>query len=198
LKQLFSVALVAEESKRTPIYTRRGDGGTTGMLFGGRLPKDHPQVELNGAVDETQAHLGVVRALAGDELAEICLHLERDLWVLMAEVATLPEHRAKLNPGSTLVTQTMVESLERLIDRISERFEPLRDFVLPGQSHIAAELDVARTVCRRAERLAVRFVAQAPSSRVGAYLNRLSDALWTLARWQEGEHLRAKDLPPEA
>lgn len=183
--------------RRTPIYTRRGDGGTTGMLYGGRLPKDHPQVELNGAVDETQAQLGVVRASAAVDLATICLDLERDLWVLMAEVATLPEHRSKLVPGETLVTKSMVERLERLIDDVSERFEPIRDFVVPGGTPTAAALDVARTVCRRAERLAVRFVASAPSSHVGAYLNRLSDALWTLARWQEGMHLRAKDVAVE-
>jgi cob(I)alamin adenosyltransferase len=188
---------VSEDPKRpAPIYTRRGDGGTTGMLFGGRLPKDHPQVELNGAVDETQAHLGVVRAQATGELAEMCLALEHDLWVLMAEVATLPEHRTKLRPGASLVTHEMIERLERLIDDVSLRFEPLRDFVLPGGTPTAAALDVARTVCRRAERLAVRFVASAPSSLVGVYLNRLSDALWTLARWQEGDHLRAKDVPP--
>lgn len=174
------------------VYTRAGDDGTTGLLFGGRVPKNSPLPVAYGGVDEAQAALGVVRAeLEPDhELAPILVTLMRDLWVLMAELATLPENREKLSPGQSLVTADMVDALERLIDDVSERFEPPREFVVPGQTRVAALLDVARTVVRRAERDAL--VALVEGSHVGPYLNRLSDLLWTLARWVEGESLTAR------
>lgn len=111
----------------------------------------------------------------------------RDLWVLMAELATLPENRSKLTPGASCVTGEMVERLERVIDELDARFDPPTEFVVPGGNKVSAWLDVARTVIRRAER---HSVAAAPSpSYVVPYLNRLSDLLWTMARWQEGESL---------
>lgn len=174
------------------IYTRTGDQGTTGMLYGGRLPKDALAVELNGDVDELQAHLGLVRATAAGELAELLLHVELDLWVLMAEVATLPENRGKLVPGKTLVEESMVSWAEATIDAISARFDPPREFVVPGQHPVAAALDVARTVARRAERHSAAWVREIPDSKVQVYLNRTSDLLWTLARWQEGQSLTAR------
>lgn len=170
------------------IYTRKGDDGTTGLLYGGRVPKTAPAIEANGAVDEAQAAIGVARAEAprGSELDELLTWLARDLWVLMAELATAPENRGKLSPGASLVTHTMVSRLEAAIDDLTERFPPITDFVVPGQHRVAAALDVARTVTRRAER--VGQVAQLPSdSSVLPYLNRLSDLLWTMARWQESE-----------
>ena len=127
----------------------------------------------------------MARADATDpELAELLLGLERDLWVLMAELATDPDNRHKLVGDKSLVTDDMVERLEHLIDDISERFEPPTEFVVPGETRGAALLDVARTVARRAERDALSAAAQ--GSAVVPYLNRLSDLLWTLARWQEG------------
>jgi cob(I)alamin adenosyltransferase len=178
------------------IYTRKGDNGTTGLLFGGRVTKDAPAIEANGAVDEAQAVLGVARAEAprGSEVEELLLGVERDLWVLMAEVATAPENRAKLEAGRTAVTDDMVRALEERIDDLSARFEAPAQFVVPGENRLSAALDLARTVVRRAERLVVR-VQPAPGSAVGPYLNRLSDLLWTMARWQEGEHLTARGLP---
>ncbi|MGH9028368.1 MAG: cob(I)yrinic acid a,c-diamide adenosyltransferase [Acidimicrobiales bacterium] len=175
------------------IYTRKGDDGTTGLLYGGRVRKDSPPIEANGAVDEAQSVLGLARAESepGSELADLLLTLERDLWVLMAEVATSPERRERLTAGQTLVTQEMVDRLEAHIDDLGGRFEMPNEFVVPGQNRVSAALDVARTVVRRAERL----VATAPPSAdslVGTYLNRLSDLLWTMARWQEGEHLTAR------
>ena len=136
------------------IYTRKGDDGTTGLLFGGRVPKDAPAIELNGAVDEAQAVLGLARAEAADgsELDEMLLGLERDLYVLMAEVATAPANRHKLTPGATIVTPEMVSALEQQIDALSERFTMPTEFVIPGQNRASAALDVARTVVRRAER----------------------------------------------
>ena len=187
------------------IYTKKGDGGTTGLLYGGRVAKDDPRVELNGAVDEAQAALGVARAASepASELDELCVELERQLYVLMAEVATAPANRRKLVPGQTMVTASMVSALEEWIDRLAERFEMPAEFVIPGANRRAAALDVARTVVRRAERVLVSAgpleAAGGAPSHVGPYLNRLSDLLWTMARWQEGcVHLAARlDGGPE-
>ncbi len=177
------------------IYTRKGDDGTTGLYFGGRVRKDAPAIEVNGDVDEAQALLGMARAEAepGAELDDILLHLERDLYVLMAEVATAPANRHKLVEGTTLVTDAMVLALEARIDALNERFEMPTEFVVPGQNRVSAALDVARTVVRRAERGCSR-ASLAPGSHVGPYLNRLSDLVWTMARWQEGEHVEARSL----
>ena len=181
------------------IYTHKGDDGSTGLLYGGRVAKNSPAIEANGAVDEAQAVLGVARAEApaGSEVDELLLALERDLWVLMAEVATAPENRAKLEPGRSSVTDDMVQALEKRIDDLTARFEAPAQFVVPGQNRLSAALDVARTVVRRAERLVVGS-PPGPGSQVGPYLNRLSDLLWTMARWQEGEHVTARSLsvPP--
>ena len=116
--------------------------------------------------------------------------LERDLWVLMADLATEAENRSKLIAGTSLVSQEMVDALEVLIDEVTTRFAPITEFVVPGQNRVAALLDVSRTVVRRAERSSL--AAAADGSLVIAYLNRLSDLLWTLARWQDGESLRAR------
>lgn len=174
------------------VYTRAGDDGTTGLLYGGRVPKDSELPEAYGSVDEAQAAIGLARTLAGpgSEVDELLIGLCRDLWVLMAELATLPDNRHKLRDGQSRVTADMVTALEALIDQVSERFEPPSEFVVPGQTPLAAQLDVARTIVRRAERRA--FTAVGTGSEVVPYLNRLSDLLWTLARWQEGEHLAAR------
>lgn len=178
------------------IYTRKGDDGTTGLLYGGRVRKDSPAIEANGAVDEAQAALGVARAEAdaGGDLDVLLTRLERELYVLMAEVATAPDNRRKLEAGRSLVTEAMVTALEDDIDRLNDRFSMPTEFVVPGQNRIAAALDVARTVVRRAERLCLAL-PDAPAdqpSQVVAYLNRLSDLLWTMARWQEGESLPSR------
>jgi cob(I)alamin adenosyltransferase len=178
----------------TRLYTGRGDDGTTGLLFGGRVAKDAPQPRACGAVDEAQAAIGVARALAerGGDLDDQLTHVMRDLWVLMGELATLPTNRDKLVSGQTLVSQEMVTEVERLTDEVGERFEPPAQFVVPGQTPLAAQLDMARTVVRRAERDAV--AATVDGSLVLPYLNRLSSLLWAQARWIEGEHLLARDV----
>ena len=180
---------------REKIYTRAGDDGTTGLFYGGRVGKDSALPRAYGAVDEAQAILGLVRAEAGKgtELDDMLVHICRDLWVLMAELATAPDNRSRLEPGASLVTPDMVERLERLIDEASERFDPPTEFVVPGQTVLSAHLDVARTVVRRAERSVL--AAAAPGSSVGPYLNRLSDLLWTLARAEEGESLPTRSVP---
>ncbi len=167
------------------VYTRKGDDGTTGLLYGGRVAKDAAVIAANGAVDEAQAALGAVRAEVdrGSELDHLLVGLERDLYVLMAELATAPANRHRLTPGVTEVTPEMVTELEKRIDDVSGRFPPLKDFVIPGHDRVSALLDVARTAVRRAERKVVPAAAE--GSVVPAYLNRLSDLVWTLARWQE-------------
>ena len=178
------------------VYTRRGDDGTTGLLYGGRVRKDSALPMAYGAVDEAQAAIGLVRAEAsrGDELHEILTHVARDLWVLMAELATNPEQRARLEPGTSQVTAEMVTWLEERIDRVAERFTPPTEFVVPGQTRLAALFDVARTIVRRAERDTLGAVPDA--SHVVAYLNRLSDLLWMLARWTEDETLETRSVQP--
>jgi cob(I)alamin adenosyltransferase len=167
------------------IYTRHGDDGSTGLLHGGRLPKDSPVIEAVGAVDEAQAALGLARAeaVAGSELDGLLVGLERDLYVLMAELATAPANRHRLDAGVSLVTEAMVDGLEGTIDDLTLRFPPITEFVIPGGDRASAALDLARTAVRRAERAALGVPAA--ESFVGAYLNRLSDLVWTMARWQE-------------
>jgi cob(I)alamin adenosyltransferase len=172
------------------IYTRNGDDGTTGLYFGGRVAKSAEPIEVTGAVDEAQASLGWARSLCepGGRLDELLVSVERDLWVLMAEVATLPANRHKLTAGESMVTAEMVARLEDEIDALSGEIEMPREFVVPGESSGSAALDVARTVVRRAERIAVAYPLE--GSQVVAYLNRLSDLVWTMARWSEGPHHR--------
>ncbi|HEV7887478.1 MAG TPA: cob(I)yrinic acid a,c-diamide adenosyltransferase [Acidimicrobiales bacterium] len=174
-------------------YTKKGDDGTTGLYYGGRVRKDGPAVEAYGTVDEAQAFLGVARAAcAGSpEAADMLLAVERDLYVLMAELATLPENQAKLVDGASRATSEMVERIGRWTDELSARFEMPTEFVLPGQDLASSHVEVARTVVRRAERMAVPVAAE--GSHVVPYLNRLSSLLWALARWLEGEALFAKE-----
>jgi cob(I)alamin adenosyltransferase len=175
------------------VYTRRGDDGTTGLLYGGRVPKDSAAPTAYGSVDEAQAFVGLARSGVepGSELDAMLIGIERDLWVLMADIALNPERRDRGKPGQTLVTAEMVTALEHVIDDVSALFEPPKDFAVPGENPVSAALDVARTVVRRAEREVLSAAAE--GSHVVAYLNRCSDLLWTLARWQEGRTLLAKD-----
>jgi cob(I)alamin adenosyltransferase len=177
---------------RERIYTKKGDDGTTGLFYGGRVRKDSELPRAYGTVDEAQAVLGLARAEAGkgSDVDALLVPIMRDLWVLMAELATLPENREKLTAGQTAVSAEMVTRLESLIDDLDTRFEPPTEFVVPGEDRVAALLDLARTVVRRAERHALS--AAAPPSLVVPYLNRLSDLLWTMARWQEGESLAVR------
>lgn len=180
------------------IYTRKGDDGTTGLFHGGRVRKDDPAPAAYGEVDEAQATLGVARAEAGagTELDALLIGIEHDLYVLMAELATAAENCSKLVAGESLVTAEMVRSLEVRIDDLSSRFDTPTEFVVPGENRLAALLDVARTVVRRAERGALDVAA--PGSHVVPYLNRLSDLLWTMARWQAGSSLVTKHTQPMA
>jgi cob(I)alamin adenosyltransferase len=171
------------------IYTGTGDDGTTGLLYGSRISKAHPAAEAYGTVDETVAALGLARALTEDPvLKRSLLDLQRDLFVVGADLATNPAQRSKLKAGVSLVTPQMVERLEAAIDRTVED-HPLPDrFVVPGASPISAALDLARATCRRAERRAIELRDSGGEVNPDAirYLNRLSDYLFVLARWQAG------------
>jgi cob(I)alamin adenosyltransferase len=175
------------------IYTKTGDDGTTGLLYGGRVPKDDPATEAYGTSDEAVAALGVARAATEDAAAEEILALQRELFVVGADLATNPDQRARLEPGVSLVTEAMTERLERRIDElVAERALP-NAFVVPGANAESAALDLARSVVRRAERGVVSMERQGRevNPEVRRYLNRLSDLLFVLARRAAGE-----DEPP--
>ena len=178
---------------RERIYTKAGDDGSTGLFYGGRVAKNSELPTAYGTVDEAQAVLGLARAQAGSgsPIDGMLVPIMRDLYVLMAELATLPENRHKLEPGASAVTEEMVLRLEAIIDDLDEQFEHPTEFVVPGGNQVAAWLDLGRTVVRRAERESLS--AAAPPSFAVPYLNRLSDLLWTMARWHEGTSLIARE-----
>jgi len=199
---------MAEASSPAPrrtrvVYTRTGDDGTTGLLYGGRVRKDATGPDAYGAVDEAVSALGLARADAehSSELDALLVRLQRELFVVGAELATAPENRHKLEPGSTLVTAAMVDALEPIIDDLTARYEPPQEFVLPGEDRIAAALDLARAIVRRAERRSVAAAHEGwldDSSEVVRYLNRLADLVYTLARWQEGTFRTVRIRPDRA
>jgi cob(I)alamin adenosyltransferase len=174
------------------VYTRTGDDGTTGLLYGGRVAKDDAGPAAYGSVDEAVAALGVARAecTEGTDLFDLLVRLQRELFVVGAELATEQANRRKLTAGVSLVTAEMVTALEPVIDDVTAHFEPPREFVVPGENRISSALDLARAVVRRAERESVGATRSGwldAESHVVPYLNRLADLVWTLARWQEGE-----------
>ena len=171
------------------IYTRKGDDGTTGLFYGGRVPKDSTGPVAYGDIDETGACLGMARAETepGSDLNDELLRLQRSLFIVAAELATAPDNHHKLVDGETRVTADMVADLERAIDEIeAERGMP-EVFLVPGSNRLGAALDVARATARRAERNAVTHMRAGgyQGSYVLAYLNRLTDYLFMLARAAE-------------
>jgi len=181
------------------IYTRKGDDGTTGLLYGGdRVSKAALRTDAYGTTDEAVSALGLARAALGAttdrveaRLAELIVRLQRELFVVGAELATHADRRSRLTPGTTLVTERMVAELEQEIDEL-ERAAPMpAEFVLPGESMPGAALDLARSIVRRAERRSVALAAdgQLPDSNVVAYLNRLADLLFVMARAADGDYL---------
>jgi len=175
------------------IYTRKGDTGTTGLLFGGaRVSKADLRTDAYGTTDEAVSALGLARAaLAGTEtapLAELVLHLQRELFVVGAELATHVERRGRLTDGTTRVTAEMVTALEREIDALEADHPMPAEFVIPGETLAGAAIDLARTSVRRAERRAVALSKEGglPDSQVVPYLNRLADLLFVMARAADG------------
>lgn len=187
------------------IYTRRGDAGQTSDAQGRRQRKDALPVEVNGTIDELNSVIGLARAAvpaADDRLSRLLLELQHDLFRLGATLAGAADQPGR---ASTL-TAADVQRLEGWIDRCQAELKPLRHFILPGGSAAAAGLHVARTVCRRAERRLVALAAVQPvAADVLAFVNRLSDLLFVLARW--ANHLAGipdaiwppgSSAPPEA
>lgn len=166
------------------VYTRTGDDGTTGLGGGQRVRKDAPRIEAYGAVDELNATVGVALAEGlAPQLNDALKKVQNELFHLGSDLCFVEEDKQKLAvPG---IEQRHVDALETLIDQLNEELGPLENFILPGGSRGAAQLHVARTVCRRAERL---LVSLAGVEKVGEwtvrYLNRLSDALFVMARYE--------------
>src|SRR3990172_1633399 len=172
------------------IYTKTGDDRTTGRLYGGRISKADPAAEAYGSVDETVAVLGLARALSGnDAVREGLLDLQRELFVVGADLATNPAERDRLEPEVSLVTGAMVERLETWIDELVLAHPLPTTFVVPGANPISASLDTARSVARRAERRAVALCETgAEGNEEGLrYLTGLSDLLFVLAGVEAGE-----------
>lgn len=179
---------------RVRIYTRKGDSGTTGLLFGGsRVSKADLRTDAYGTTDETVSALGLARAAlattpGAQPLAELALRLQRELFVVGAELATHADRRGRLTPGSTRVTSEMVTALEGEIDALEVEHPMPSEFVVPGESLAGAAFDLARTAARRAERRAVALAEAGglPGSQVVPYLNRLADLLFVMARAADG------------
>ena len=172
------------------IYTKTGDDGTTGLLFGTRVPKDDLVTEAYGTADEAVAALGLARATTDDDaMAADLLTLQRELFVVGADLATNPDERDRLEPEVSLVTERMVRRIEQRIDHlVSER--PLPEmFIVPGANTSSAAIDLARSIVRRAERavVALEHGDRDVNPDVRRYLNRLSDLLFVLARWEADE-----------
>lgn len=171
------------------IYTKTGDSGETNLFAGGRVKKSHLRVDAYGTVDELNSLLGLARTYPIPALARTWLErIQNELFTVGADLATPQD----ANPAwLTRMDAGPIALLEQNIDAMDEQLEPLKSFILPGGTPAAATLHVARTVCRRAERVCVNLEAHEPiNPRVIEYLNRLSDFLFTLARWvnqQAGE-----------
>ena len=179
------------------IYTKKGDDGTTGLLYGGRVHKDDIRTDVYGTLDETVAALGLARAGGLVERVDsTVIRLQREMFVLGAELATADANRDKLEEGVSKVSAEMTQQAESDIDALLEE-HPLRpEFVLPGETAGAAGLDLARSIIRRAERQAVALnrAGLIPNPEVLRYMNRVSDLLFALARYEEAE--RGRSAPP--
>jgi cob(I)alamin adenosyltransferase len=174
----------------TRIYTRKGDDGTTSLWYGGRVAKTNARTEAYGAIDEAGAALGVARSLCGPDDAELAadiLRVQRELFVAGAELATSPEAEGRLQEGVSRIDDDMVAALEPIIDRYMDRVELPPKFVISGGTTLSAQLDVARTVIRRAERRAVALMEEGElaSESVMRYLNRASDLVFAMARFAD-------------
>jgi cob(I)alamin adenosyltransferase len=196
------------------VATGRGDDGTTGLLFGGdRVRKDDLRTEAFGAVDEAVAALGLARAElahvgatqagspAFDGLADLVLRIQRELFVVGAELATAPDAKERQRDGETRVSGAMVDGMDAVLREMEAVIELPREFVVPGETRTSAALEMARTILRRAERRSVTLALHDETLAAGRllpYLNRLADLLWILARVAEqGEAREATVARPD-
>ncbi len=191
------------------VATRRGDDGTTGLLFGGpRIAKDDPRTEAYGTIDEAVAALGLARAQLGlkdrlgtlapgfGDLPEIILRLQRELFVVAAELATERGAWERQRDGVSRVSEGMVAGLDSILREAEDHITMPTEFVVPGETPTSAAIELARTIVRRAERRAVTLGAEGliPGPHLLPYLNRLADLLWVLAR--AAEQAESRSAPP--
>lgn len=171
------------------IATKTGDNGTTALMFGRRVPKNHPRVEAYGAVDELNAALGLARATAAQDFVRNNLFaIQKDLVILMGELAVANEDLERyVKGGYSLLTPAMTAKLDALVKEIEAQHVSFKGWATPGASQNSAALDMARTVCRRAERRVCDMQADGDlkNAEIIVFLNRLSDLLWLMARWVE-------------
>jgi cob(I)alamin adenosyltransferase len=172
------------------IYTKKGDDGTTSLWYGGRIPKHHGRTDAYGTLDEACSQLGVARALCGPDQAELAadiLRMQDDIFVAGAELATAPEAAGRLEDGVSRTTEAMVAELEQLIDRYMARVELPPKCGFPGGNQLSAQLDVARTTVRRAERRISELKDQGEieGETVIHFVNRASDAVYAMARFAD-------------
>jgi cob(I)alamin adenosyltransferase len=173
------------------IYTGKGDDGTTSLWYGGRVAKDSGRTDAYGSLDEASSVLGVARSLCGDdaELAGDILRIQDELMIAGAELATAPEASDRLEDGVSRITPEMAGELEPLIDKYMDRVDLPPKFVLPGGTTLSAQLDVARTVLRRAERRVVTLseAGELASPDLLRFLNRASDLVFAMARHADAD-----------
>jgi len=176
------------------IYTRKGDGGSTALLGGARVPKHHLRIETYGTVDELNSHLGMLRDLTADAVTiDFLLHVQDRLFTLGSHLATDPAHKGKMSLPQ--LTPEDITRLETEMDRMDEILPEMRNFILPGGHPVVSQCHIARCVCRRAERLAVALnETEGVEAEILTYLNRLSDYLFVLAR-SLSFHLGADERP---
>lgn len=171
------------------IVTRTGDDGTTALMYGRRVPKNHPRVEAYGTVDELNAALGLARVTAAQEfIRNNILVIQKDLIGLMGELSVMTEDLARYQQdGYPAVTPQMTAKLDALVREIEAQNVSFKGWATPGATMNSAALDMARTICRRAERrvYVLREAAELKNAEIIIYLNRLSDLLWLMARWVE-------------
>lgn len=176
------------------VVTKTGDQGETGLLYGGRVPKDDPRVEAYGTVDETVAALGLARSFSRLPLVKATiLEVQKELFTVGAELAIDIHDYATFDKHFTRVTAAMVDRLEALVKKIEGEIAMPPTFIVPGANTASAALDLARTICRRAERRAagLKSAGLLENREIIRYLNRLSDLIYTLARYEN------KDAAPE-
>jgi cob(I)alamin adenosyltransferase len=168
------------------IYTKTGDDGTTGLFGGHRVPKSDPRIELYGTIDELNAAIGLAVVVADQEMAARLREVQNDLFVIGSHLATPPESPSMAH--LPMLDEMMVSRLEMQIDAADAKLAPLKQFILPGGVEGAARLHLARTICRRAERLLVASGMDWPiATMIVTYVNRLSDWLFVMARLENAK-----------
>ncbi len=180
----------SSSSFRKRVYTKFGDKGETSLLYGGRVSKNNPHTEAYGITDEAVSAMGLGRATTSDQrVKNILRDLQRELFTIAAELATDPDKYELFQQHFSPVTESMVDNLETTIDSLEEEFQMPTVFVLPGGSPASSAIDMARTIIRTAERRVVALAEAGllTNDLITAYLNRLGDLLFVLARYQDRE-----------